>query len=280
MKEHRIFRVVSFFVNALIVASLLLTLFGTGWEYSTRRYLAGFADAVIPFSPSPEIRVAGILAWMARGPMRQAEKPDDNSAYRNPEYTLNYQHLLRVCGTATNAFVNLASAGGIEARRLLLLDASGRTSHVVAEVHLDGRWVVVDPAFRAILMDDYGHLLTRQELAQPSVLREATADLPGYDIQKFNYENTTHVHLMRVPYIGRVLPRILNVVLPGWEEDIDWSILLERESFATMITGIAFVLLSLSLRLMVNWYGRTRRSVVPIDFREQLRRGSGCVTPE
>ena len=99
-----------------------------------------------------------------------------------PSTRLNYKELLNVCGTATNAFVNLASAGGIEARRLLLLDAQGmNTNHVVAEVHLDGRWVIVDPTFHAILKDSAGRLLTRQELASPAVFQDATRNIPGYD---------------------------------------------------------------------------------------------------
>ena len=274
MKKYQIFQAISFFVNVLVVASLLLALFGAGWEYSTRCYLAGFSNAVIPFSSSPEEKVAAILAWMTNGPARQTQDPNDNPMYRDPENTLNYRQSLRVCGTATNAFVNLASSSGIEVRRLLLLDASGmKTNHVVAEVHLDGRWAVVDPAFHAILKSRDEQLLTRQDLTQPNVLDEATGNLPGYDIKDYNYENTTHVHFMRIPYIGRFLPGILNVVFPRWEEAINWTLLLERESYAVFVIGIALVSLSFFLRWIVTWYGRTRFSIVSISLREQLRRG-------
>ena len=70
---------------------------------------------------------------------------------RDPEDTLNYSGLLHVCGSATNAFVNLADSSGLRARRLLLLSPRGTASHVVAEVSLDGRWVVVDPVFGTLL---------------------------------------------------------------------------------------------------------------------------------
>ena len=147
MKNESIFRAVSLFVNVLLISSVLLTLFGLGWEYSTRWYLSGFSNAVLPYSSSPEKKVAAILSWMERGPARETEYYSDDGEDRDPVDTLNYKELLNVCGTATNAFVNLASAGGIEARRLLLLDAQGmNTNHVVAEVLLDGRWVIVDPA--------------------------------------------------------------------------------------------------------------------------------------
>src|SRR6202051_3533268 len=168
MKNESIFRAVSFFVNVLLISSVLLTLFGLGWEYSTRWYLSGFSNAVLPYSASPEKKVEAILAWMQQGPARDTDYYSDDSETRDPVETLNYKELLSVCGTGTNASVNLASAGGIEARRLLLLDEQNRsTNHVVAEVHLNGRWVIVDPSYRAILRDNEGRLLTRQELIHP-----------------------------------------------------------------------------------------------------------------
>src|ERR1700733_2220101 len=146
------FHVLSFLVNALLMAAVLITLFGLAWEYSTRWYLSGFSNAVLPFSSSPEEKIAAILAWMDRGPTRETEYYSDDNENRDPVDTLNYKELLTVCGTATNAFVNLASAGGLEARRLLLLDAAGMsTNHVVAEVLIDDRWIIVDPSFHAIL---------------------------------------------------------------------------------------------------------------------------------
>src|SRR5579864_5822717 len=142
MKNESILRAVSFLVNVLLISSVLLSLFGLGWEYSTRWYLSGFSNAVLPYSSSPEKKVDAILAWMKQGPARENEYYSDDSETRDPVDTLNYKELLSVCGTATNAFVNLASAGGIEARRLLLLDARDmNANHVVAEVYLEGRWV-------------------------------------------------------------------------------------------------------------------------------------------
>src|SRR5713101_7594142 len=179
MKRESIFHAVNFSVNILLISSVLLTLFGLGWEYSTRWYLSGFSNAVLPYSSTPEKKVAAILEWMAQGPARDSEYYSDDSENRDPVDTLNYKELLNVCGTATNAFVNLASAGGIEARRLLLLDADGmNTNHVVAEVYLDERWVIVDPSFHSILGDSAGHFLTKEDLARPAVFQDATRNIP------------------------------------------------------------------------------------------------------
>src|SRR5690242_16443348 len=143
MKKESLFQAINFSINILLICSVLLSLFGLGWEYSTRWYLSGFSNAVLPYTANPEKKVKAILAWMEQGPAREADYYSDEAENRDPVDTLNFKELLSVCGTATNAFVNLASAGGLQARRLLLLDAQGlNTNHVVAEVRIDGRWVV------------------------------------------------------------------------------------------------------------------------------------------
>lgn len=83
------------------------------------------------------------------------------------------RQLLNVCGTATNAFLNLGRSGGLNVRRLLLLTPERNTKHVVAEVLIDDRWIIVDPAYRAILRNAKGQMLTREELRNPTVFRQA-----------------------------------------------------------------------------------------------------------
>ena len=163
-------------------AFVLLSLYGVIWEYATREYLRGFSDAVVPFAAPPEERVEAILNWMKKGPARNQFLPSEESDSRDPVDNLNYASLLRICGNATNAFVNLADASDLEVRRLLLLNDSGNTNHVVAEVHIDGRWIVVDPSFRTILKDRLGNLLTREELAEPGVFELATSAIPHFAI--------------------------------------------------------------------------------------------------
>jgi Transglutaminase-like superfamily len=272
MKKESIFQAVNFSVNILLISSVLLSLFGFGWEYSTRWYLSGFANAVLPYSTTPEKKVTAILAWMEQGPARQAEYYSDDGEDRDPVDTLNYKELLGVCGTATNAFVNLASAGGMEARRLLLLDGQGmNTNHVVAEVRIDGRWVIVDPTFHSILSDSKGHLLTRQELALPVVFKDATRNLAGYD-PAYNYEHTAFIHFARLPLVGRFLQSKLNSVIPSWQEGINWTVLVERQSYNTLVVGIALLCLSICLRRLIFWYGQ-KSSIFPMSLWEQLRHG-------
>src|SRR5262249_56438231 len=98
------------------------------------RYLDGFSDAVVPAGAPPERRVQAILDWMRTGPTRSEEVSPTGLAVRDPENTLNYQQLLSVCGTATNAFLNLSRSSDLEVRRLLLLRPDQSTKHAVAEV--------------------------------------------------------------------------------------------------------------------------------------------------
>ena len=272
MKKEHVLHAINFCINILLVSSILLTLFGLAWEYSTRWYLAGFSNAVLPYASSPEGRVSAILAWMQQGPARDAEYYSDDAENRDPVDTLNYKELLNVCGTATNAFVNLASAGGLEARRLLLLDSAGmNTNHVVAEVNLDGRWVIVDPTFHVILRDSDGHLLTKEQLARPAIFQQATGNLEHYD-PSYNYQHTAFIHFARLPIVGRFLQSKMNSVLPVWQEDINWTVLVERQSYSTFVVGITLLLCSILLRRLLCWYA-SKSSLALESPWEQLRRG-------
>ena len=160
-RSHRFYRIVWHVVNVLLLLSLLLAGYGALWEYATHRYLKGFSDAIIPPMASNEEKIQAILKWMAHGPARLDTLTASSSPDRNPIDTLNYKSLLQVCGTATNAFVNLADSAGLVSRRLLLLDSRRMTTHVVAEVLVDGRWIVVDPTFHVIWRGADGKPLTR-----------------------------------------------------------------------------------------------------------------------
>jgi hypothetical protein len=242
-----------------------------GWEYSVRRYLDGFSDAIVPDSEPAGQQVQAILDWMRRGPPRLVVSDPSALPGRDPETTLNYQQLLSVCGTATNAFLNLARSNGLSARRLLLLTPDGRAKHVVAEVLIDGRWVVADPAYRILLRDANGRLLTREDLRNPAALAEATSAVPNYP-KDYTYEKFAHVRLTRLPMQGFHLRWILDKVLPGWEERLDWTLLLERESFfALCASAFAFFVFVLA-RILLGWYADHRLKIPRFRLRSQFLR--------
>lgn len=254
-KQHHdsLYRAGRYVVNALLVVSILAAIYSIGWEYSTRRYLKGFSDAIVPDMSSPEDRIDAILNWMAHSPLRKTSAADSFLPNRDPTETLNYEDLLQVCGSATNAFINLADSSGLEARRLLLLDSHQRTKHVVAEVFDNGRWIVVDPAFRVIPRGIDGKPLTRAQLTDPATFAAATRSIPRYD-PDYTYNLTAHIRLARLSYPGLALQKLLDGVVPGWDDSTTLTLIAERESFAAMMAAIFLALFLIVLRISLHWY--------------------------
>ena len=255
----------------MLLAALLGVIYSGGWEYSVRRYLDGFSDAIVPDSEPPERQVEAILDWMRKGPPRLVAENPAGLAARDPETTLNYRQLLAVCGTATNAFLNLAHSNGLSVRRLLLLAPDHNTKHVVAEVLIEGRWVIVDPAYRVLLRDKKGQLLTREELRNPATFAEATSVVPHYP-EEYTYERFVHVRLARIRVIGIPLRWMLDRVLPNWEEGFDWALLLERESFFILCTSSCAFLFFLLLRFSLGWYADHRLNIPRFRLRARFLR--------
>lgn len=263
------------------MAAALAAVAYTGFqEFAIRWYLDGFSDAIVPGILPAEPKVQGILDWMRIEPSRAQGNPDGLSS-RNPYVTLNYQKLLQVCGTATNAFLNLAREDNLRVRRLLLLTPDGNTKHVVAEVLIDGRWIVVDPTYRIIMRDAAGRMLTRRDLQRPELLAQATGAISNYQ-REYTYERVAHVRMARLPIAGAYLRKLFDAIYPGWEEAVDWSLLLERESFFYLVlAGVAFLFL-LAFRQALGWYADSMLRIPRFHFWENLIRASVAFfsTPE
>lgn len=262
-------------VNGLLVASFLFALYSVCWEYSTQRYLSGFSDAIVPATAPNGEKIEGILTWMRHGPSRIPYGPSGLIPDRDPTDTLNYDALLRVCGTATNAFINLADTGHMEARRLLLLDEHGMAKHVVAEVLVDGRWIIVDPAYRVVFRDGDGNTVTREDLLNPATFADVTKRIPHY-VPAYTFDNTVHIRIAGLPILGKPLRVILNRFLPGWEDSTGITLLVERESFAAELVALLLLIFALLLRAAVRWYGEKRSGICFGHFRERLWRAGGA----
>jgi Transglutaminase-like superfamily len=252
-----------------------------GWEYSVRRYLEGFSEAIVPANATPEQSVEAILDWMREGPPRSTDPNPTGLAGRDPETTLNYKQLLEVCGTATNAFLNLAQSSDLQVRRLLLLSEDGGAKHVVAEVLLNGRWVVIDPTYRTVMRNGKGEMLTREELQDPHNFAEAIARIPGYP-SSYSYEKYVHVRVARLPFIGPRLRPTLNRIWPKWEQTVGWNLLLERESFFVLTAASCVTLLLFLSRVLMAWYADQRLKMPRFHLRLHLVRAGAALfsTPE
>lgn len=258
-------------LDVFLVASFLLAMFCVGWEYSVRRYLEGFSDAVVPATATPELKIEAILNWMKHGPARQAGGPSTLVPDRDPVETLNYESLLRVCGSATNAFINLADSGGLEARRLLLLGSDGQTRHVVAEVFVNERWIVVDPTFHHIFRGADGDYLTRSQLANPTVFAAATRSISNYE-PSYTFERTAHVHMTQISYVGAGIRRVLSSVAPTWDETATATLFFERQSFAAMIVAILLLVFAILLRGLLISLGESRLNIQRTRWRTKVHR--------
>src|SRR3984957_20513066 len=82
--SDRLFHYTWLLVNALLILSVLFALYAVGWEFSTRRYLRGFSDAIVPATAPGDEKVEEILRWMQHGPARLPYGPSALVPDRNP----------------------------------------------------------------------------------------------------------------------------------------------------------------------------------------------------
>ncbi|HYA62240.1 MAG TPA: transglutaminase domain-containing protein [Candidatus Sulfotelmatobacter sp.] len=281
LKPHLIFRSIWWASNLLLAVALVATIWSGVWELSVRRYLRGFSDAIVAEAAAPQQKAEAILAWMQNGPPRLETALPTQLSPRDPEDTLNYRQLLEVCGSATNAFLNLSRSAGLETRRLLLLTPARTTKHVVAEVKVNGRWVIVDATYRTFLKDTHGNLLTRKDLQDPELFREATSALPNYP-PEYTYDRFAHVRISALPFQGTQVRRLLDRFFPTWDEYINWSLLLERRSFLYFFFSVNSLLALMFLRAVLGWLADHHLQVPRFRLRANLSRATAAffTTPE
>ena len=266
-KDCRLFLFGRYLNRALLLAAVALSVYGVIWTFSTHRYLKGFSDAIVPLEGSPEEKSEALLGWLRHEPERRY--PAVPATLRDPVAIVQDARLLKVCGSASNAFINLAAAANLRTRRLLLLDAAGGTKHVVVEVKWDERWVVVDPSFRFVFRDYSGRALTKEDLRKPEIFRDAISRIPNYS-PTYTFDRTVHIHLTRIPVLGPFLRRALNFLLPKWEEVINWGYFPENPSLWPILVSLPLLVVGIFVRLMVRRFGRQRLGVEMVGFRRRL----------
>ncbi|MDT7896467.1 MAG: transglutaminase-like domain-containing protein [Armatimonadota bacterium] len=196
-----------FFRKALglwFALSLVMAFLAQHQWLAQRAYLQGFAEAIAPLDGSPSEKVDALLRYFRHHPPRL--KTDPNDWDRESVTALRSSELLKICGSASAAFVFLARSLGIPARVLLLLNERGVTKHVTAEVWLDGRWVVVDPAFGMAMKDKGGRWLSKEELKNPESLRSATRNIP----YPYTFDRTAYINWRKLPLVGERIGRWLR----------------------------------------------------------------------
>jgi hypothetical protein len=254
--------------RALVLAGVALFFYGAAWNYATRRYLEGFADAIVPLNGTPEQKSEALLDWLRHAPDRKHGVADQASP-RDPVGVVQDARLLKVCGSASNAFINLAEAAGVKTRRLLLLDASGGSKHVVVEVKWGDRWAVVDPSFRAVFRDASGRPLTKEELHNPEIFQDAISRIPDYNFE-YTFERTVHLHLTRIPVMGTVLRQALDLLFPRWEDMANWGYLPEHPSLWPVVISVPLFLLGIVIGVIGGRHTCSQPDAKTFGFRKLL----------
>jgi hypothetical protein len=88
--------------------------------------------------------------------------------------------------------------------------------------------------------------------------------------------------MARLPLDGLRLRPVLDRVVPGWDEKVDWSLLLERESFFVLTAAALATLFLFLLRLFLGWYADRWLKVPRFRLRSHLVRAGASffTTPE
>jgi hypothetical protein len=256
MKTQASFIILYRCITTLAVLSGAMLLYGLVWDYSTDRYLEGFADAVIPGHATAQEDAETLLTWFDQA-SSHLDNSADVSASRDPVVVLRYSRLLRACGTSVNAFVNLARAAGLKTRRLLLLDKSGNTMHVVSELYINNRWIIVDPVFRAFFRDSSGNLVTKQDLRDPKIFQDAIGRIPNYR-PEYTFDRTSHVHLEHISVLGRPLRKVLDTIFPSWDDAADWGYLPEHPAIGLIVESLVLLTITITMSFALGRYGRNK----------------------
>jgi len=74
----------------------------------------------------------------------------------------------------------------------------------------------------------------------------------------------------------------LDWIFPGWDEQLDWSLLLERESFFVLSLAALATFFLLLMRLLLAWYADQRLKIPRFHLRTHLARAGAALftTPE
>ena len=124
-------------------------------------------------------------------------------------------------------------------------------------------------------------MVTRNDLKNPQTFAEVIGRIPGYPAD-YDYQNYAHVRVARLPLQGFQLRSVLDRIFPGWDEKLDWSLLLERESFFVLTISAWVTLFLLLLRQLLARYADRKLRMPRFRLRTHLSRAGSAffTTPE
>jgi hypothetical protein len=84
------------------------------------------------------------------------------------------------------------------------------------------------------------------------------------------------MRIARLPLQGLHLQVVLDKIYSGWDEALDWSLLLERESFFVLCLFIAGSVFFLVVREARAWYADRRLKIRRFHLREHFARAGAA----
>jgi hypothetical protein len=100
--------------------------------------------------------------------------------------------------------------------------------------------------------------------------------------QKAQAKRVAHVRVGALPVLGPFLRRALDTALSGWDESLDWRLLLERRSFAFFFLLVWALTFFFLLRIVLAWIADHRLCIPRLHLGTSLSRATATFfsTPE
>lgn len=150
------------------------------------------------------------------------------------------------CGTKAWLLVLLAGRAGLAARELRLCDARHIARHVVCEVRLAGRWVVLDPTADVAFRRQDGRLATVAELRDRRLLAVNMARAaPPYHRDSFRFDHAERLHFEKLPLVGGLARRLAARIAGRPAAELALPQFLERPRLVLAGSFAALALLAL-----------------------------------
>jgi hypothetical protein len=115
------------------------------------------------------------------------------------------------CGGAAAILVEASHRAGLEARLCQMRD-SGVTRHVVAELFIEGKWVVADPSFDQFFLNRDGSLAGFEEIgAHWDYFKTIVA--PDYESHGYTFKGVRRTDWNKIPILLPALKQILRLFI-------------------------------------------------------------------
>ena len=141
---------------------------------------------------------------------------------------------------------------------MLLLDQNQMTKHVVAEVLVQGHWIIVDPAYRVVFRDASGNTVTREDLLNPAKFAAVISKIPKFPAELHLRQHRPRAH-RQVAYSGDSFaghPQSHRAGLGRFDDDDAAG--RTRIFCGHWSAALLLVVFLLVLRYSLRWFGEAR----------------------